>query len=306
MMGLFGSIGNVIKSAANTAVGKTITKALDTISGVVTNPVTAITQGLGASTQKFVEAKPITNIVKTVTNVGVAAGAVVGIGAIAEGGFAAVAKGAQAIIPSTTKGKVIAAVAAPVVVGAVIKEPAKAAETALNAPSKLANFGGNLAEVITNPSIEGAKQLVKENPIIAGAAGVAVATGVGLGVGGLVSTISNIQNTQAVKENTKASLGGSSPEVPIAQTVSSLPVSVVDKSGEFKTPPAATGIAQLTPVTPQTQKISSGVSKKRYKPRKQAKMQPISQKVNVIVSNRSVSTGTRINAKYINREVLAY
>jgi len=224
-------------------IGNSLVKALDTVSGVVTNPVTAITKGVAASTKAYNEAKPITNIVKTVTNVGLAAGAVVGVGALFEGGTAALGKAVQAVIPSTAKGKVIAAVTAPIAVGVIATQPAKSAEAILNAPSSLANFGSNVGNLIKDPSLSNATNIVKENPVISAAVGTAVAVGAGLGIGGLVSTVSNIQNTKAVKENTAATLGGATE----SSVISALPV----ESGKSTTssPPLA--------VTPQTQTLTA-------------------------------------------------
>ena len=296
MMGLLSSIGKFLNT---NPVGKAITKTLDTISGIVTNPVTAITQGTAASTKKFVEASPITNAVKTVTNVGLAAAAVVGVGAVAEGGLAAVGSAASKLIPSTTKGKVIAAVATPVVAGAVLKQPAKAAETILNAPSSLANFGGNAAELIANPSLSNAKTLIKENPVVATLAGAGAVAAIGGGVGLAANTVATFVNSRATKANTAATLGGDT------TTPEDTGINVIDKSGQFRIMPVEQGaIAPATPITPQTQKVSkSGTVRRRKRKSKSSVPTSISQRVNVVVANKNTTTGIS-NRRFINREVL--
>jgi len=190
-----------------TTVGKGIAKGLDTLSGIVTNPITAITKGTKASTEKFLNANPLTNTVKTITNVGLVAAGVYAGGAIAAGEGAALASKAVTLIPKTIKGKAAAGTGALLLGGAFISEPAKTGEAVLTAPSSIANVGGNIANLIAEPSLASAKAIFTENPIAAGSlvgAGVVAA-----GVGGLAvaNTYSNYQNTEAIKENTKATLG---------------------------------------------------------------------------------------------------
>lgn len=293
-----GLLSGISKFLTTNPVGKVITKSLDTLSGIVTNPVIAITKGTTASTKAFTTATPITNAVKTITNIGLAAAAVVGVGAVAEGGLAAVGSGVSKLIPSTTKGKVIAAVAAPVVLGAVAKQPAAAAQAVLNTPSSLANFGGNAAQLIANPSLSNAKTLISENPVVASVVGGAAVIGAGVGLGTAASLISNYQNTKAVKENTAATLGGAS---------DSLPISVSDQSGRmFSIQPVQQGaLASATPVTPQTQSVSkSGAVRRRKRKSKSSAPTSLNQKVNVIVSNRNSSVGIRQSKRYLNREIL--
>lgn len=191
-----------------------------------------------------------------------------------------------ALIPSTTKGKIIAAVAAPVVVGAVVNQPAKAAAAIAKTPAALANVGGNIANLAANPSIEGVKNLVKENPVIVGGAIAAGAAALGAGALGVIT---NIQNTQAVKENTAATLSGGT-------SLSTMPVTMPEFSND--------NIKEAQPQTPITKTITNAPKTSR-KPSRQKKKQPtnINQRVNVIVSNRSSSVGIS-NKRFLKERIL--
>lgn len=309
-MGLFSNIGNAVKGfLTSNPVGKTITKTLDTLSGIVTNPVTAITKGTAASTAAFQNASPITNTVKTITNTALAgaavatAGSALGLtvpgtlGSSVAGGTAAAAK---ALIPTTTKGKVIGGTVAVLGAGVAIAQPAKTAEAVLSAPAAVANLGGNVANFISDPSLSSAKKIYTDNPIAATIATGAAVLGAGVGIGTAASLVSNYQNTKAVKENTAATLGAGT-DIAGPQLIK-----LVDKSNEFKTQPINTAVQ--TPVTPQTQTLSSTSksSKKRKKRTSKAVMPNISQRVNVVVANRNISTGIRQNKKYIKRAILTY
>lgn len=212
----------------------------------------------------------------------------VGGAVAARGGVAAVAKtAAKSLIPSTAKGKVIAAVAAPVVVGAVVKEPVKAAKTIFNAPSELAQFGGDVASLAANPSLENAKQLVKESPLISAAAGLLVAGGA---VKTIAPAIATIKQTAAIKEQT-AAIEGATQSLTTPQGIT-----VTDLT-KVQTP--------LTPITPQTAPVSSiSTPKTRRRGVRKFKMPSVNQSVRVNVINSSKSVGISQTKKYLNKRTL--
>jgi len=207
--------------------------------------------------------------------------------AAAGGTKAVIQKAATSLIPSTTKGKVIAAVAAPVVIGAVAKEPVKSFKAAVQAPSELAQFGGDIATFAANPSLESAKQIVKESPIISAAAGLLVAGGA---IKTIAPAIATIKQTEAIKEQTTAIQGATAS---IGQPQG---ITVTDLS-KVQTP--------LTPVMPQTSQVSSATpTRKRRKGVKKAVLPSINQSVRVNVINSSKSVGISQTKRYLNRQLL--
>ena len=231
----------------------------------------------------------------------VAAAPIVAESVAGAGGAGAVAKKAlTSLIPTTTKGKVIAAIAAPVVVGAVVAQPAKTLTAVANAPSNLANFGGNIANLAANPSIAGLKTLAVENPLLTTAAGAAAVATIGGGIGLAANTIATFTNSQSTKANTAATNAGLVAESPSTSNDSG--ISVTDTSGQmYKILP----VGETTPTTAVTHEVKQGTtSKKRKKAIAKALPQNISQRVNVLVNNRSSSVGIKQSKKYINERLL--
>lgn len=121
--------------------------------------------------------------------------------------FSGAARGAivNAVSGASTKAKVIGGaatiVAAPLVATSERARVATIKAAGAVSPESLARLGGQTGEFIDNPTKEGGKELIQQNygALIAGA-GAAVLVG-GVGAAGALSTI---QNTRAVKENTKA------------------------------------------------------------------------------------------------------
>lgn len=194
----------------------------------------------------------------------------------------------KALIPTTTKGKIITAVAAPVVIGAVAKQPAQAAKALISAPSALANVGGNVANLASNPSLENLGNLYKENPVIVGGATAAVAL---LTAKGLFPAIATAKQTQAIQEQTAA--------IEAATGQIALPT----EKANYTTSPVGVSSSPTVPVTPQTQTVMAGATRK-YKRKASKKVMPtsISQRVNVLVSNRNQF----LTKKLIRRNVIAY
>lgn len=282
-MGLLSSLGKVAKGAVNLVAGGVI--------NFVKNPSlkTAPAAALDVATTVI----PVGKVVKPAA-IGVKAAAPV-VTKTAPKIISAVVKGvtsvAKAVIPKTTKGKVIAAVAAPVVLGAVTSQPKETAKAIASTPSSLFNVGSNTANLIANPSVENAKTLFTENPLIVGGAAAVGAIALGKSI---LPAVATTRQTAAINEQTEA-LQNLSPQV----------ISVTDKSADFK-PIENTSFAPSSPVTPQTQSINkTGLPTKRRKKKAQIPS-IIKQNVSVNVMNRSSSTGIRTtnkNKNYINREL---
>jgi hypothetical protein len=194
----------------------------------------------------------------------------------------------KSIIPSTAKGKVLTVLAAPVVAGAVINQPGKTADLLINAPSSLSNFGGNVANFAANPTIENIKTIIAENPLISGgvAAGVVIA-----GASAIIPAITTSRYIGAVNEQTEAIR---------EQTASNLTSSGVLVG-------SSTQYASETPITPATQTVQAGgtrTSTSRKKRSSKAIIPSVSQKINVVVSNRANSTGIKQTKRYLNNRIL--
>ncbi len=186
---------------------------------------------------------------------------------------------AKSLIPSTTKGKVIAAIATPVIAGAIAQQPKEIGKAIIKAPKELANFGGDVANLLVDPSIENLKELVSESPIIT--SGLAAA---GLIAGGS-AVISAVQNQRVI--NAIEGIGGVSPD----DTVQALPSSPVQ-------PIAGGGSSSKIPLTPQTQEVGATTRRKR---RKSSIKQPnVIQRVTVNLQNKNLKIG-----KYLNNKRLA-
>lgn len=178
------------------------------------------------------------------------------------------------LIPQTFKGKVIASVGVPVAIGAFTSRPVETTKAIIDTPIALANVGGNLAELATDPSIEKAKTLVTENPLIVGVAAV-IAGLVASKV--LVPAISSARQTEAIQEQTEIikEAGG---KIPSKEVV-------------------ATNERPLEPI-PATQKIVTTRATGTRKRTRKVKVSPqnITQRVNINFDNDEVD-----NKRYINR-----
>ena len=208
----------------------------------------------------------------------IVSGVVLGAAGLAVAAPAVATSVAKALIPASTKGKVIAAVAAPVVAGAVLREPGKSAEAAVKLPSSLANFGGNAATFASSPSLDSGKKLLTDNPLIAAAAGLIVAGGTAKV---LAPAVGGYLQSDAIRDQTD-----------VISSVSS-------SSQQSQVSEAIPTVVSPVPVTAATQRVTStpvGSSTKKKRRASKPRITNISQRVNVIVSNRT-------NNKYIKRGV---
>lgn len=277
------------------AVVKAVAPVMDPLTVAFAHPIQTIKAITGPTTMKQLEqehfaqplGKQITEIVTATVGYGTAIVGGAAVGAAAKAGTLG-ATAAKVLIPATTKGKIIAAVAAPVVIGAVANQPLKAAEAIAKTPGALANVGGNIANLAANPTLEGAKNLVKENPVIVGGAAAVAAV---LGAKALLPAIATTRQTAAIEEQTQA----------IEAATGS--ISVTDKSGEM----GKVYTPETTAATPKTETVKEGgttTPRRRKKSVSKAVPQNISQRVNVVVANRAISTGVRQTHKYLNARLL--
>jgi len=216
--------------------------------------------------------------------VGAVAVAPAAAGAAAKAGIQSLAKSYAA---SSLTTKVVVAAAVPIVGSAVLQSP-KLQKGLINAPSSLANFGTNVGEFAENPSIEKAKDVFKENPIIAGGIAAAAAATIGGGIGLAANTLATFSNTRATKANTSES---SSPLNESPKLASDAPLSLpnqpeseMSRSASLTPTPADAPTASL--VTTKTKAVTRYRKKKRvpkvvYRTRSAPKTQVLN-----ILSNR--------------------
>lgn len=201
------------------------------------------------------------------------------------------------LIPATTKGKVIAAVAAPVAIGAITEKPKETTKAIISLPSNLANVGANIADLATNPSLSNATDLIKENPVIVGGAiaatGVAAAAVLSNTIQGSLTRSQIAEQTEVFQEQADIMKQG------LTGNVSTLPTT----TNQVQTIPATTGTssAATAPVLPQTQTLTAttgSTSTKRKKSSRKPLQSKISQSVKLNIIN--TSSANRITKKYIN------
>lgn len=284
-MGILSSLKKGVMKVMDTAT-VAFTHPIQTISAVI-SPTKTVAQVVEKHFEQPVT-KQITEIVLTTAGYATAA---LGVAGIAAKGIAATA---SSLIPSTIKGKIIAAVAAPVIIGAVVQEPAKITKIVTKAPSELAQFGGDIAKFVSDPSLESAKQIIKESPVISGVVAAAAAVGIGAAavpaISGYLTREEMEKQTAALEAQVKAT------EATNVGAISTLPY------------PSSTAPAPI-PVTPQTETVMAGgikVSPRRKRRISVAVMPSVRQNVNVIVQNRNFSTGIRHTKNYLNYMVLAH
>lgn len=182
------------------------------------------------------------------------------------------------------KTAIVTAIAVPASAGVLISSP-KSREVVAETLSPMKNIerGKKLGDVI-----EGRDTLEKEDIVTAGKI-----LGVGAATAGIVYGIDYLLGKDD-KEEDKA-LPSSADNVPMN------PIPTGTLPTEKGTAPSASPKA----VTPETQVVSAGESKKRKSIRRYTKKTPsINQRVNVIVSNKSSSVGIKQTKKYLNREML--
>lgn len=298
-----GILGNLIDKVGKSKVGQSVfkpggavdklTKPVQLVGAIVANPVTAVTKGVSAALDKSRNESFEKQAGKVLVNTGTVAAAVL-TGGTSTGRTVATTV-IKALTPTTAKGALTLAIAAPVTVG-VLKETKKPLDVIVKAPGALTAFGSDVGKAIEDPSLSSITNIVKENPTVSAVVG---GLAIGAGAGALVSglgAIENIKTRESVQD--------------LTQQLSIMPVSPAP-STVGATPPAAKTeqkpFSPTTAVTPATAPLSSTNGTRARKKRTTKKVQPsVNQRVNVIVQNKNTSTGIRAtNKNYLKRSILA-
>jgi len=156
-----------------------------------------------------------------------------------------------------------------------------------NIVGSLSNLGGNIGELIENPTLEKVKEIFEENPVLAGAG---VAIGVGAIGKAVVPAISGFITQRKLGEQTdilkEIQSGGG------MQTLETTP----NYEGGV---PIGNNLVGGVPLTQATTTISTG-AKKRYRRARRKEIQNIRQSVNIAIKNSA--TGLRVlNKRYLNQ-----
>lgn len=232
---------------------------------------------------------------KAVAGTVIAGGAALAIAApiaIAAGGLEAAG---SAIADLSLGQKVIlgtgAAIAAPVIAGAVINDPKVATRALGSATQSAGSFESNLYKLGKEPSLENVEQIYKDDPVIAGGLTALGAIAAGKAATGIIATVAN---TRAVKANTEAMIGPSAgPASSPAQLQG--PISV--------TTPLAGG-PQQQPLTPETQVLGKEVQSRSSagSPSRRRKPNARSPVVRVNVINQQTYIGPHSRNDYVEAD----
>jgi len=178
----------------------------------------------------------------------------------------------------TPTGKLLGGATTIATTGALIKEPVATIKAPFQLTSSLFNVGGNVATLATDPSLENAKTLFSENPLLVGSAAAVGALAVGKGALMTAAAVKTLSGSEEVTINT----------------------------GESVTPTTKDGQKPLgvdAPIYPETTNVTTGKARRRRKAKKVVTPTTIRQNVLVQVSNRAVGTKT---ANYLKRENVLY
>ncbi len=175
---------------------------------------------------------------------------------------------------ATPKTALISSAGAIVGGSAFFQNPEKTLSSAVNAPKAAVNFLSNVGQFFAEPSIEKAKDIVEENPKTAAVAAAVGGAVLFKGAGGAIiaAKILDTNNNGETPQDTQGLV---------------LPT---EKPQTYAT-------NEGKPITPELTTVTTG-AKKRYKRRTATKPQVISQRVNLIISNKNQTVGM-LNKRYI-------
>lgn len=267
-MGLLSSIQKII-AAPLAGAANLVTAGIEKITGKTYGRTTTEE----ALSIPYVKAS--TNII---AGLGAAAGAVAAAPSVAAAGGvgAVVQKAAVSLIPQSTVGKVALIAATPAVIGAIAEQPKEIAKAIANAPSELAQFGGDVAKLAANPSLQGVKELVSESPIITSAIALGATA---LGASKIIPAIATAKQTEAIKEQTEAYKDYTA-GLEIASASGNYPT-----SGTGQIINTGSGVP-ITPATKTIQATAINGSKKRRKASRTSKT-PVNN-INIKIDDRDV------------------
>jgi hypothetical protein len=280
-MGLF---SNIISSVSSVYLG--VKEAVVGQSNQVVSPNTKLTTSTANFLAPFVPAVKQATIATT-ASVAVSSGLVSTVATAAKTAAAPITSSISKSYTSsfaTAPLKTVAYTAAAGVGGLVVAKSTTAKQSIANLPSSVDIFTTNTAKFIDNPTLETAKTIGQESPILTGAILAGTALVVGKAASGIISGVSN---TIATNKNTAAI--ENSMVNPQVQTLPKTSTSDLPKALAASTPQS------LVPITPSTQvlgKSASSTSIKKYK-RSTSKPSSYNQRMSINIFNQSKTLYTR-------------
>ena len=208
---------------------------------------------------------------------------------------------AKSLIPKTTKGKIIAAVATPVLIGAAIREPESVAKTVASAPGELGEFGGDVATLLKDPSAENLKNLFGDSPIITSILGGLTAYAGAKALTGYLQARAISEQTEVQQASARETLA--SQERIAAQNLNFLSNQQFQTQQQqllssVKTAGGGAAAAAPSPVLPQTQVLTPTTTHHHHRKPVKQQINRISQRVNVLVGNKTFINGTSQRSYY--------
>jgi hypothetical protein len=148
--------------------------------------------------------------------------------------------------------KVVSILATPVVAGFAVNNPVSTTKAVLETPSGLNNIGANVGKFSSDPTVDNAKNIFKENPVLISELVALGILGTGVAVAG---PLSNILSTNATNKNTKS--------------IEESNKLIKEATGSNLLPPTPQSLPvanpQDVPLTPQTQVLGKEVVTKSQK-----------------------------------------
>ncbi len=293
-MGIFDTIKNVASSVL-TAITPTKAKLQNVVDvlSIAINPLSKdkIIANVSNPTLK--------TAVETIANHPYVTAGVVAGGITAVSNPTAAVNATKSLIPTSTSGKIAAAVAIPIAAGVVAQSPTKVIPAVVSLPSELMKFGSDAAKVIENPTLQNAKNLIKESPVISAVVGAAAVGAVGLGVSGLIASVANTISTKENSAALMAAAGGTIINQSREDWEKEMNAEAAKYGNELPFPKTAENkaIAAPLPITPATQTVQAkSLTTTRKRAKRQIKTGNISQRVNILINS----------GKFINKRSLSY
>lgn len=265
-------------------VGQKITKGLNVFSGVVQNPITAITKGAPAAEQQFLKDSPIQRATKTLITTGTAVAATLGAGTVA--GRALLGQAiksaptvAKSLIPKSFIGKVAGTAAvtagAPLLFGQIAKDPAAAARAVEQAPSKIIGFQENLYGFSKDPSLEKAQKIFQDNPFLATGTAAALAapliSAVPAGIGFVAGEV----------------LGSKDKKEKLTVELPTTPLTTGTAATTAQTDTSFSSVAAPSPIAPITAPVSQRTATVRKRRRKTRRKTEYAKKVTINIKDNA-------------------
>jgi hypothetical protein len=232
---------------------------------------------LSQSLNPFSNSKPVANTGNTYANaaLNIAVSHPYATAGVVTAGVTGLATSALSSLSTTTKivGSAIASVAVPAVL---VSPKATTAVANVISNTQPLRLGSSIGNAIENPNSSNLKSIVSDNKTTLAVGGIAAAVVAGIAATGLIA---NYSNTQAVQENTKATIRDKENKIVVDTsgetnyTSAEIKELINQRLKEVNTPVAAVSTPVATPITKTTTKKKSKKKKttklkKKYKKRK--------------------------------------